>query len=242
MTHQQSLLAELMSDKGRIDIWEIHIPDLSHHEKELFEILDEKEKIRASKFVFPHLTTRFTIGRASLRILLGMYAGMDPREITFSHRVRGKPYLSINPHQIEFNSSDSHEKVLIGISIQEEIGVDIERINPGILSKGLQNTIFTAKELEIFRTHPDQLEAFYCGWTHKEAMLKLLGTGLYIDPNLIDVPLNLASEPNPIHFENKTQFIRSFVLSNEYYVAIASYKPDFNIKKHNFSLNPEGKF
>lgn len=232
----ENLLKDLFDRDKDIDLWEIPFPLMAQYEKEFYEILDEREKIRTSKFVFPHLTTRYTIGHGSLRILLGRYTGMDPKEITFHSRVRGKPYLAINPHQLEFNYSDSHEKGLFGLSIQDEIGVDIEKIDPNILTKGLEKSVFTEKELKEFYSHPNKIEAFYCGWTQKEAMLKLLGTGLYLDLNKIEVPLHVSEEPLIVRYNDKEHYVRSFLLANEYYVAIASYKPNFDITKRVFEL------
>lgn len=230
------LMQNLCNRINDVDIWEINISEFYSNEEEFFAYLSEKEKIRAKEFIFPLLTTRYIIVHSILRLLLSRYTGLNLAEIAFNTRVKGKPYLSINPHQLEFNLSDSHERALIGFSIKDEIGVDIQRIEPNILSKGLQDTIFTENEHHIFRKHPNQVEAFYCGWTHKEAILKLLGTGLYIDPNSIEVPLELVSDIRIIHYKNTKRFIRSYLFGNEYYVAIASNKPDFNINELNFTL------
>jgi len=231
-----SLMTNLFNRINDVDIWQINMSEFYSKEEELFALLSETEKIRTKKFAFPHLSTRYTIAHSILRLLLSRYTGLEPNEINFKTRVKGKPYLSINPHQLEFNLSDSHERALIGFSMKDEIGVDIQVIDPNILSKGLQNTIFTENERKIFRKHPNPLEAFYCGWTHKEATMKLLGTGLYIEPAAIEVPLVLASETRTIHYENTERFIRSFLLGTQYYVAIASNKPDFKINELNFTL------
>lgn len=212
----------LQAYRGVVDVWEIHIPHFHPMEKELFELLDDREKARAVRFVFPHLTTRYIIGHAALRIVLGRYTGVKPQDVTFRYGEKGKPYLADNPYQIEFNYSDSHEKALIGISAVEELGVDIEIINPKILEKNLHESVFSKKELAFFLEHPNQVQAFYCGWTHKEAMLKLLGTGLYVDMTAVEVPLELATNTLLVHYGEKTQYVRSYILNNEYHVAVAS--------------------
>lgn len=223
------LLNDLLARPGEIDLWEIDLPQFYSQEKELFEILDEREKLRATKFVFPHLTSRYTIGHALLRIVLARYSGQDPRTLHFNSRVRGKPFLAENPHQIEFNYSDSHDKGLIGISIGDEIGVDIEKSDPKILTKGLETSIFGEKELLHFYSHSHPSEAFYCGWTQKEAMLKLLGTGLYLDPKVVEVPLIITPESSPVFYDNQIFYVKCFLNPQEYYVSIASSKAHFKI-------------
>lgn len=230
------LITDLLSRSGDVDIWQIHMPDFYSKQDELFSILSEREKLRSKEFMFPHLTSRYIVAHSILRLLLCRYTGQKPEEISYKRRAMGKPYLSNNPYQLEFNLSDSHDRALIGISIKDEIGVDIQVVDPKILSKGLQETIFTENERRIFQRHPNQLEAFYCGWTHKEATLKLLGTGFYIEPDSIEVPLELASHPKIINYDKTDRFVRSFLLENAYYVAIATNKPHFSINEQHFTL------
>lgn len=232
----EEFLTDLAKRKTDIDIWQVHLPLFYSQQRELFDVLSEKEKIRARKFVLPHLAKRYTITHGILRLLISRYTHLEPSELVFHERTKGKPYLLNNPWELEFNLSHSQEKALIGISFKDEIGVDIEHVQPNRLSEGLQNHVFTENEQTLFRKSPNQVEAFYCGWTHKEAILKLLGTGFYLEPNSFDVPLELMTKTNMLRYENGDLFLRSFLLDSVYCVAIASNKPFFSVKELTFTV------
>ena len=85
-----------------------------------------------------------------------------------------KKPLSDNIH---FNISHSLNRVVIALSKDYNIGVDIECIKPNVNEKTI-NYIFNEEEKQYI---DNENKKFYYLWTRKEAILKCNGTGLIND-------------------------------------------------------------
>ncbi|MBS0635131.1 MAG: 4'-phosphopantetheinyl transferase superfamily protein [Verrucomicrobia bacterium] len=209
-----------------IDLWKIDLVAHGSKEEALFSLLNEDEKIRAQRFITPLLKSRYTIAQGMLRVLLAHYISIKPEAIEYSFGPYKKPYLKYNPENLQFNLTHSNDMALIAISQSDEVGVDIERINTKTLEKGLEQSIFSEDEYsQFYKTSPEKRpEAFFAAWTHKESILKLIGTGLYKELKTLEVPLTLAEEPTQIQFEKNSCYIQSFYVTPEYIGAVASPK------------------
>ena len=103
-------------------------------------------------------------------------------EISFSFGEHGKPYIS-SPHGVFFNISHCRNAVACVVAT-EEVGIDIE--TTGRYSKRLAEYTLSAAELSMLHaaeypgmTHEEASDLFFTIlWTKKEALLKLLGTGI----------------------------------------------------------------
>src|SRR5690242_8597188 len=84
------------------------------------------EAARAVRFADPQLARRYLAAHGALRAILGQFAGT---RLTFAVGEKGKPYLPYAP-EVKFNLSRSHDRALIAVSRDAEVGVDIERIRP----------------------------------------------------------------------------------------------------------------
>jgi 4'-phosphopantetheinyl transferase len=101
----------------------------------------------------------------------------------------GKPFL--NNHAFEFNLSHSGDVVLLAISSQHPIGVDIEKIEI-VEDFDSFTPILHPSELSYFQTIKKQKDCFELMklWTHKEAISKALGLGFQLDINKIALNQN----------------------------------------------------
>lgn len=88
---------------------------------------------------------------------------------------RGKPYLPDSP--LHFSISHTKNAYVLGFSIQQEIGVDMELNVPGNELYLLANYAFSPDELLILGANSDE-NTFLKIWTLKEAYLKATGIGL----------------------------------------------------------------
>ncbi|USO02725.1 MAG: 4'-phosphopantetheinyl transferase superfamily protein [Alphaproteobacteria bacterium] len=84
----------------------------------------------------------------------------------------GKPFIQGGPH---FNLSHSHNKIVLAVSLNGSVGVDIEYIRPRPKFQKLMQRHFTKEEQEFVG---DSLEKFYDLWTQKEALVKCLGKSI----------------------------------------------------------------
>ncbi|WP_228853301.1 4'-phosphopantetheinyl transferase family protein [Aegicerativicinus sediminis] len=154
------------------------------------ELLSENELIRMKRLRFKKDKLNFIKSRGFLRLILGQHLQLDPKCILFSYEENGKPVLAeINYGNLHFNLSHSRNKILLAISDCNNIGVDIEYVNPAIDSLSIANKFFSEVEARTLEsTHGNErLNKFFQFWTRKEALVKGLGDGLGFPFQEIDV-------------------------------------------------------
>lgn len=170
--------------------------DLKAEERaELAATLSPDEAERARRFYFDRDRHRFTAARGRLRQILASYLQVAPAEIAFTYGEHGKPALAGGGH-LCFNLSHSEGLALCGVTRGRAIGVDLEAIKPERIDDGLLAYVFSASDCALLRslTPAERCQAFYHGWTRKEAYLKALGSGLSIAPASFDVAV-LPGQP-----------------------------------------------
>ena len=119
----------------------------------------------------------FVLGRGLLRMLAGAALGRTPESLVFGVGAQGKPWLE----GIEFSVSHSRGMVLVALCRSAAVGVDVERIDPGIDALEVANSSFAAEEsawIARAAEGTERVQAFYDCWTCKEAVLKAHGGGL----------------------------------------------------------------
>jgi 4'-phosphopantetheinyl transferase len=165
-------------------------PEKSAHFKSILS-LDEKE--RAARFQKIEDAERYVAARAALRSLLGGYLSVEPDQLQFAYDIFGKPRLAgeVPLTSVSFSVSHSDDWGLFGFVRGHKIGVDLERISTGIDIEGLAKRYFSPNEFQKLWSLPaeQRREAFYCGWTRKEAYLKGRGEGLSYGLDRIEVSL-----------------------------------------------------
>jgi 4'-phosphopantetheinyl transferase len=117
-------------------------------------------------------------GRARLRAILASYVGGDPATLLFEPGVHGKPALV--GHELEFSFSRSGPHVLVAVSPDRPVGVDVERVKPGRAVDRIARRRFApAEKAALARLdESDRVAAFHRCWTGKEAYAKGRGAGL----------------------------------------------------------------
>lgn len=146
-------------------------------------VLSDDEKLRADRFVRRRDRTRWIVAHGVLRHVLGRYCGIDPRAIAFVHGAAGKPSLSQVGTQralTTFNLAHSHDRALLAVSRDREIGVDLEQMRDDFDPLPIAREFFFGAELAAIQAAPPDLrrDAFFRHWTAKEAILKAHGAGL----------------------------------------------------------------
>ena len=156
-------------------------------------LLSSDESARADRYKVPLPRRHFIICRAILRLLFGECLGCNPRDVEFDYGPHGKPDLrQTSAHKLRFSVSHSANQALIATTLDRSIGVDIERIDPGVRILKLAQRFFSSREATELSTldERDQLAGFFQGWTSKEAYLKATGFGLSFPLNRFSVSLN----------------------------------------------------
>jgi 4'-phosphopantetheinyl transferase len=129
--------------------------------------------------------TREAAQSLPLRALLASYLACDPQQLRIERDHQGKPYLAGLSGQdaatgLQFNLSHSGGALLVGISLGQALGVDLEIPRRARRVLDLARRYFDPAEAAVLAALPEARRewAFLRLWSCKEAVLKALGQGL----------------------------------------------------------------
>lgn len=162
-----------------VHVWRVSLDAVACRAPSLWWILADGERARADTFRFPDDRRRFILVRAVLRFLLGRYLDRDPNDLTLEASSTGKPRLTSAGEDIQFNVSHSHGLALIAVATRRRVGVDVERIRRDVDALAIAARAFCPREVATLRAVPAErrTQAFFAGWTRKEAYVKATGDG-----------------------------------------------------------------
>jgi 4'-phosphopantetheinyl transferase len=107
---------------------------------------------------------------------------LPPELLAFEIGPYGKPALgqASGDPRVEFSLSHSHGVGVLAVGLEDELGIDIERLRPFDDAMAIAKRLFTAEEQRVLRAlpEPDRPGAFFRYWTGKEAVVKSVGRGL----------------------------------------------------------------
>ncbi len=171
-----------MLSENDVHVWRADLNLSALRIQQLAETLSPDEQQRAERFYFERDRQHFIVGRGLLRAILGRYLNLEPLQLEFSYSPRGKPALvNTDPgKRLCFNLSHSHGLALYAVTRERAIGIDLEYIRSMPKVEQLAERFFSAGEYTLISSLPpeQQQEAFFKGWTCKEAYLKATGEGL----------------------------------------------------------------
>lgn len=174
-----------------VDVWAASLPRLTNHLSFRESVLSTDEQARAARFRFDQDRNRFVAGRGLLRIILGRYLCLEPARLRFTYSSRGKPALMEldGRDRLHFNVAHSDDLVLVAVSTNCEVGVDVERVRPLSDAGDIAARYFTPGESAGLNVLPDvqKPEAFFNLWTRKEAWLKATAEGIGDSLNQVEV-------------------------------------------------------
>lgn len=109
------------------------------------ELLSAEEAARERRFAFPRDRRRFLLSHGLLRVILGAYAGRDPKALQFQMGAYGKPFLLDEvgtAAALRFSLSHSGDHATIAVAWVREVGVDIESSREGLNELELAQRFF----------------------------------------------------------------------------------------------------
>jgi len=156
--------------------------------------LSDDERSRAARFVLPVHRRRFRSARHALRSILSRYTSVAPERLVFDYGPHGKPELS--DRSVCFNLSHCGDLALVAVTRLGPVGVDVERIRPSPSLSRLARRVLSAQERKCLWELPEarRPEGFFLAWTRKEALVKMLGEGIFSGLRRLEVTL-LPGEP-----------------------------------------------
>jgi 4'-phosphopantetheinyl transferase len=173
--------AHLSLPLNEVHIWRVDLESPTAVIERCAAILSASERARADRYVFEQHRRRWTVARAALRLLLARYLNREPGMLEFTFNKFGKPSLE-NPSKegkIEFNLSHSAEIALYAFTRDRLVGVDVEYMRTDLDYDGMARHSFSLQEQHILYglVGEEKRQAFFRGWTCKEAYAKALGKG-----------------------------------------------------------------
>jgi 4'-phosphopantetheinyl transferase len=186
--------AELSLCPNAPHVWRVDLRVDDERVRGLHEILSDEERERAGRLVMPVHRRRFVVTRGLLRTLLACYASLPAREIPIDSAGGGKPRLLGSPQDadLRFNVSHSEDSALFVLSLDREVGIDLEHIRPLRGYTRIAERNFTRREFEQISALPacERLRGFFSCWTRKEAYVKARGDGLLYPLDVFQVSVS----------------------------------------------------
>lgn len=190
-------------------------------------LLSEDEILRAEEYSFEKDRNRYIIRTGILKSILGRYLDISPNIVQFNIGKNGKPHLCKVSGQIDinFNISYSEEITVFAFTRNQEIGIDIEKIQNFPEIDTIVNRFFSIEEKIVLNSlsNSKKTHAFFKLWTCKEALIKAMGTGL--SQSIKHVNLLIDSNINSTQYsfnEQSNWQIRVLNVLLEFSVAVAT--------------------
>ena len=185
-----------------------HIQDMkSEHLQQVLAFLPSwrRERVLAYKQESRQMESALAYIELSRALAL---RGLQDIKPCFEYNEHGKPFLPLYPN---LHFSISHCSQAVGCILSEmPCGLDIERVrraSPSLISKTMNRN----EEHQIYSSSHPEVE-FIRLWTRKEAVFKLLGTGITDDMQ----DILLRAEALHIHIISTVNPARGYVLSTAY--------------------------
>lgn len=207
---------------GEVSLYLLDLPSLLPYRVQFLETLSPDEHLRMQRFYTPVLQDHFLLTRGVLREILGRHLGREASRLCFEYSDLGKP--CIQDTALHFNLAHSGEACLLALTLNDNIGVDIEKISRKINVLQIAKRFFTAREYAALQASPVAPQLFYHIWTQKEAFLKAIGEGLSFGLDRFEV--SVVFECAQVFDIQAPQYAKvcwdtmAFALSHDYYFAV----------------------
>ncbi|MEO7987158.1 MAG: 4'-phosphopantetheinyl transferase superfamily protein [Gemmatimonadales bacterium] len=159
-----------------IHLWRASLDANRHALTALEHTLTADELAKAGRFRFELDRDRYILAHGALRTILARYVTATPRELAFRCGAQGKPELASGV--VHFSLSHSHDLFVCAIGHTPSLGVDVERVRPGVAEA--VGGFLSPRARRALEALPQRArrQAFFQGWTRLEAYSKAWGGGL----------------------------------------------------------------
>jgi len=174
-------------DRNQIHLW-VAVFDKLRDEallRRYQNLLTLEEQKQQARFYFAKDRQRYLVTRALVRVVLSKYTTIEPQDWTFAVNSYGKPRIANVDdlaQRISFNISHTNSLILLGVTGDIALGVDVENYCLREAPVDLADHFFAPEELEELRALPIALQhyRFFEYWTLKECYIKARGMGLSV--------------------------------------------------------------
>ena len=201
-------------DSNELNVFYAETKHLSSRYLDIKRYITNDEALRANKFLFDEDRETYISCHAMLRLILANELNTNPSGILMINGKDNKPGLQGNP--VYFNITHTREAFALTISRHYYVGIDMEKVNPGLDFYSIVKTYFSKRESDfILQSESEAKNRFFLLWTRKEALLKALGTGIINELTQIEV----SGPENSINKKSlENMLIDSDSVSNEHFI------------------------
>ncbi|EOQ62164.1 hypothetical protein F935_02952 [Acinetobacter calcoaceticus ANC 3811] len=214
-----------MSDRAQVQVYVCpvsRVPQdhlvLSHY----LGFLSSAEKLRYDQY-HPKAARLFLISRVLVKTVLADKLGISPYEIKLQLHPNGKPFVQ-GSKAVYFNLTHSADVIILAVTEEGEIGVDIEQVDPEFEWRRVDSVLQLSeiewiKEKELTDSS-SVYQRFFQIWTLKEAYIKCTGEGMSRHLKMF----NFHILPEHIQFLDSTNDAQK---TEEYYFESYIYDSNF---------------
>ncbi|MNY97277.1 4'-phosphopantetheinyl transferase superfamily protein [Acinetobacter calcoaceticus] len=172
-----------MSDSAQVQVYVCpvsRVPQdhlvLSHY----LRFLTSAEKLRYDQY-HPKAARLFLISRVLVKSVLADKLGIAPYEVNLQLHPNGKPFVQ-GSKAVYFNLTHSADVIILAVTEEGEIGVDIERVDREFDWTRV-DSVLAPSEIEWIKGNElidpfSVYQRFFQIWTLKEAYIKCTGDGM----------------------------------------------------------------
>lgn len=177
-------------------------------------LLSEEERARAKRFRSVAAYEVFIASHVLVRSLLSEVGDRRREEWCFTRGPFGKPQLSpALGSRLQFNLSHTRGLVAAAVSVEDDIGIDVEACDQKANFLSVSQRCFTPEELWILSNaaQSEKLETFYRLWTLKESYMKAIGHGLNCSLHSFSFsldPIAITLGPDTVGIASDWQFLQ----------------------------------
>ncbi len=126
-------------------------------------------------------------GPRPLEFVAARYLDVEPASVTITRSALGRPMLTGS--SLAVSLAHSGDAAVVAIADGRDVGVDLERLRPGVDGWSLVRHALTSRERRRLGDLPraGHAAAFLSAWARKEALLKAAGVGLAVDPARVEL-------------------------------------------------------
>ena len=158
-------------------------PDLLYHYDKL---INDIERTKQQRYKFEKDQHSALITRALVRTVLSKYAPLAPSQWQFTLGEKDKPEIlppkDVQIPPLRFNISHTHDFIVCGVTLEKDLGVDVEYCDRKTDLLGICDRYFSPTEVNELNNlaKENQRSRFFDYWTLKESYIKACGLGLSI--------------------------------------------------------------
>jgi 4'-phosphopantetheinyl transferase len=165
-----------------VHVWTAPLDVGAHEMEAMLARLSPSERKRVNALLEERAVRQYVVSRAMQRSLLAGYVGGSPGDISFGVVAMGKPTLS-HPNEIglTFNTTHSGNLVIIAVTANRDVGVDVEKVKPIPRALPVAKRVFSKAEYDMLAGLPpgEVDRAFLSIWVRREGTAKARGDSVW---------------------------------------------------------------